>query len=169
MQNVIRKFSVFNKFLGLAGVAALLSACAAHVGRLETTPSGKIVERIYNDMGGHVATEYAAWQSRRARDNISHYVLDGNCASFCSFQALAAPDTCYTRSVRLGVHPASIAGLIETDETREFTRKLVARWPRGLQNWWAANRPSVLGRDLLYADLIKIIPERECTAELEAR
>jgi len=27
----------------------------------------------------------------------------------------------------------------------------------------------VLGRDLLYADLIKIIPERECTAELEAR
>jgi len=118
MQDASRRIFAINRFLGLAGVAALLSACAGHIGMLETTPSGKIVERIYNDMGGHVGTQYAAWRSRRARDNISHYVLDGNCSSFCSFQAFAAPKTCYTKSVRLGVHPASIAGFFETDDTR---------------------------------------------------
>ena len=153
---------VIGRILPVLVVVLLASACSGHFSRLETTPKGEVVERIYNNIGGHVRTEWAAWTARQRKHRINHYVIDGSCASFCSFVALASPRSCYTRSVRLGVHPASIAGMVETEETRELTRWLVAKWPKGLQDWWAANRPTVLGRDLLYEDLKRIIPEREC-------
>ena len=146
----------------------LVSACSGHVGQIERAPDGRVVERILNDLGGVVRNEHALWTARQRRHGINHYVIDGNCASFCSFVALASPDSCYTPSVRLGVHPASLAGMVETDATREFTRTLVALWPKGLQDWWASNRPSVLGHDLLYDDLKRIIPERECGPNLRA-
>lgn len=156
------------RVLQALSVALLISACSGHVGQIETTASGHKFERIYNDLGGFVANEHAAWKARAERHNLSHFVIDGNCASFCSFIALAAPRSCYTPSARLGVHPAAIAGMVETAETRKFTESLVALWPKGLQDWWASNRPTVLGHDLLYDDLKRIIPERECGPDFQA-
>ncbi len=140
---------------------ALLSGCAAHIGVVETRNS-QTVERIYHDMGGQVIAEQWVWQDRRDRHGIASYVLDGGCSSFCAFEALAFPATCFTKNATLGVHPVSMFGIYETDATRALTASMVARWPRGLRDWWSANRPPLIGRDLVYADLVDIIPEREC-------
>ena len=149
-------------------LALLVSACSGHVSRIEKAENGFVYERIFNDMGGHVRNEYAAWTARQQAHGITHYVIDGTCASFCSFVALTSPRSCYTKSARLGLHPASIGGVMETAETRRLTAHLVSLWPQGLRDWWAANRPSVLGHDLVYADLKRIIPERECSSQLQA-
>ncbi len=149
-------------------VTLLVSSCSGHIGHIEKTASGEVVERIYNNHGGAVKTQLRVWKARERQHKISHYVIDGTCASFCSFVAFYSPKSCYTRSARLGVHPVSIAGLRETDATRRLTDYFVANWPQGLQEWWAANRPSILGQDLVYADLKRISPERECGANDQA-
>ncbi len=154
--------SVALRVLQATTLALRVSACSGHIGRIETADNGFVYERIFNNLGGNVSTEFDNWRARQRAHGITHYVIDGTCASFCSFVALTSPKSCYTKSARLGLHPASIAGVAQTPETRRLTAHLVKQWPQGLQDWWAANRPSVLGHDLVYDDLKRIIPEREC-------
>ena len=142
---------------------AVLTACGPfHSSRLERLSNGKVAERIYNNLGGVVNAEKAAWKQRVRAHKIDHFIVDGMCASFCSFVALYAPDSCYTKNVAFFVHPASVGGLIETARTQAFTESAVRNWPKGLQKWWYENRPGVAGVTLYYKDLIKIIPEKAC-------
>ena len=80
-------------------MAVLLAGCvSAHTARIEKMANGRTAERIYNNFGGNVAAEMAAWRSRVNQHNIDHYIVDGMCASFCAFVALYAPESCYTKT-----------------------------------------------------------------------
>lgn len=146
-------------------LSALTACGGAHVSKVETV-NGKKVERIYNNLGGFVDDEMAAWRSRVNAHGIQAFIVDGTCASFCTFVALYSPDSCYTRNVRFYVHAASSYGLVETPATKAFTREAVSYWPKGLRDWWNKTRPGTAGVTLRYSDLKRIIPERACPPNL---
>ncbi len=159
--------AVLKRFVPVVALAAL-SACvgSGHTSKIEKLPSGKVVERIYSNFGGFVNHEMSEWRSRVRKHGIRHYIIDGSCYSFCTFVALYAPESCYTKNVKFFLHPASMYGLYENGETQAWTAAAVALWPKGLRDWWAENRPGIGGVFLEYDQLVRMIPERACPGEL---
>lgn len=140
-------------------VAAImcLSACAP----MASTERGDVLT-VWNDSGSLVS---AAEQERRWIERGRDYrriEIAGTCASSCAFGALRLPQTCYTNGARIGLHPYSYGGLVVTPYMRQITAERVALLPKGLRDWWERERPTVLGQDLTYDDLKRIMPEREC-------
>lgn len=140
----------------------LLASCGVHIAEIETDKYGDVAERIYFDGGGHVRTEVEVWAARRRDDDIQYYVIDGICASFCAWEVFLGPRTCFTKNAVLSVHPILMFGIYENQATRNLTQSFVDRWPLGLRDWWTSNRPTMMGRDLGYDQLMQIIPEKEC-------
>lgn len=145
-------------------LAVFLTGCGAvlHQGVIETR-DGRTVERVTNDPGGHVRTEFRLWAERRQRHGIEAYVIDGECASWCVFEVLAAEGTCYTPQARLWAHPVSIGAAVTTEATRALTDRMVAAWPGPMQRWWHRTQPTtLLGATLEYDDLRRLWPAGEC-------
>lgn len=143
-------------------LASWLPACSAHIARVVETDDGARVERILYDPGGAVRKGSEKWAERQRRHQIDRYVIDGFCGSLCVHLALAQESVCYTDNAALWMHPALIAGLAETPQTRRWTEWSVSRWPAAWQRWWNENDPGALGVHLSANDMRKIAPEMEC-------
>ena len=138
-------------------LAALTAAnCAPHVGR--TTEDAYVV---YYDGGGFGGRERKLWEERM--EDGRHLVIDGTCASFCAFAAFAHPDSCYTESAVIDVHPFySINPLQDSGEMDALNERAMMLLPEGMRKVVRKNNPGFLGVSFKYDELRKMIPEREC-------
>ena len=168
LRGVNAMMRVVLKRLGILSLLVAVAACgqSGHTSKIEKLPDGKVVERIYSNYGGFINREMSEWRARVRKHGIRHYIIDGSCYSFCTFVALYAPESCYTKNVRFFLHPASMYGMYENGATQAWTKAAVALWPKGLRDWWANNRPGISGVFMDYDDLYALIPERACKGTL---
>ena len=154
--------------LFLQGCSTLIEA--THFGGTEqSTIMDGNAYRIKFDPGGYQSK--AIWWNRLKREgNLEHLIIDGQCISLCAFIAFQHPLSCYTENAIVSFHSYSILEFIITEDTVTATVDAIDRQPTALRNFLKdinlQYRPSVLGIDLTYDDLKRLIPEQECS-ELE--
>ena len=159
----------------LLAISLFLQGCttlieATHFGGTEqSTIMDGTAYRIKFDPGGYQSK--AIWWNRlKDEEDLAHLIIDGQCISMCAFIAFQHPLSCYTKNAVVSFHSYSFLEFIITGDTVAATMDAIDRQPTPLRNFLKdiklQYRPSVLGIDLTYADLKRLIPEQECS-ELE--
>ena len=154
--------------LFLQGCTAVIEA--THFGGTEqSTIMDGTAYRIKFDPGGYQSK--AIWWNRlKDEEDLKHLIIDGQCISMCAFIAFQHPLSCYTENAVVSFHSYSFLEFIITGDTVAATMDAIDRQPTALRNFLKdinlQYRPSVLGIDLTYEDLKRLIPEQECS-ELE--
>ena len=101
-------------------------------------------ETITHDMGGSVSARLKQMQT------LSGVRIEGACYSSCTM-LLGLPDTCVTRSARLGFHgPSTRSGIpLPHSEWERVSRVMAEQYPPMLRLWFLTTGRNVTGQVII--------------------